>query len=35
MATDLSNQVQSNSKVDEKIIYTSMHKDVNLGNLQK
>ena len=35
MATDLSNQVERSSDVDEKIVCTSVQKEVNLSSLQQ
>jgi hypothetical protein len=35
MATDSSNQVESSSDMDEKIICTSVQKEVNLSSLQQ
>ena len=35
MATDSSNQVESSSDVDEKIVCTSVQKEVNLSSLQQ
>ena len=35
MTRDSSNQVESSSDVDEKIVYTSMQKEVNLSSIQQ